>query len=358
MQASPISTMRAGLYVEQITGVGLTQIEDVLGVSLEGQRQTLRDGQAQAEALAQAVREAITRARDAGRDSFAPDDSTALQVSGLSSAQLRTLFAAVIGHPYSAASQAADQALYPGLPDHDALSLWQWSQAVEALEVRAARQGSMLPPGEGGGLRHALGQWYVNGERYTLAELFVTVRMGNLTQIDKALESDLNTMLANTNLARSLLAVLADMKRQRDLLATSQAPNAPQFLAKEHFADFVKKAGLSVADINKYGRQFKGDSSYLNRFSFTAGSSTTPDLCLYVPDPQNDPNTKVPTVALADYGYAMDELQALFDSVNAENQVKRLKVQTTQNSRMAVLEGMSSFMNSNAQQNQMVGRNL
>jgi len=352
MQAATTSTMRAGLYAQEIVGIGLNSTE----------RQTVRVLQASAEALAQAIREAMARARSTGLDAFAPDGATlsaTLSATGLSSAQLRTLFAGVIGHPYSAAYKSADQLLYPGLPDHGALTLAQWSQAVQALEVEVARQSSALPPSEGGGIRHALGQWYVNGERYTLAELFLTVRMGNVTATDKALETDLNTMLNNTNLARELLAVLADMKRQRDLLVASKAPDDPEFLAKAHFADFVKKTGLTVDKINEYGSKFKGaTSSYLNRFEFTAGTGSTPDLCLYVPDPKKAPTTKVTTVTLADYGYTMDELQALFDSVNAENQVKRLQVQSVQNARTALLEGMSSFMAGQTDTNQKLGRNL
>ena len=351
MQAAT-STMRAGLYAQQIVGIGLDSTE----------RQTVLAGIAQADALAQAIREAITRGRNAGLDAFAPDSANltaTLQATGLSSAQLRTLFAGVIGHPYSAAYEAADQLLYPGLPDHGALTLAQWSQAAGALALHAARKGSTLPPGEGGGLRHAQGHWFVNGEPYTLAELFLTVRMGTLEQTDKTLETDVDTMRVNTNLARELLAVLADMKRQRDLLVASKAPDDPEFLAKAHFADFVKKTGLTVDKINEYGSKFKGaTNSYLNRFEFTAGTGGTPDLCLYVPDPKNAPTTKVTTVSLADYGYTMDELQALFDSVNAENQVKRLKVQSVQNARTAVLEGMSAFLNSTSDQNSKVGRNL
>jgi hypothetical protein len=229
MQAAT-STMRAGLYAQQIVGIGLNSTE----------RQTVLAGIAQAEALAQAIREAITRGRNAGLDAFAPDSAT-LQVTGVSTAALRQLFGAVIGHPYSAAYEAADQLLYPGLPDHGALTLAQWSQAAGALALHAARKGSTLPPGEGGGLRHAQGHWFVNGEPYTLAELFLTVRMGTLEQTDKTLETDVDTMRVNTNLARELLAVLADMKRQRDLLVASKAPDEPTFMPVDDFAEFVKK---------------------------------------------------------------------------------------------------------------------
>lgn len=330
MQAST-STLRAGLYAQQIIGIGLNSDD----------RQTLRDWQDRTRALAQAVREAMARARGAGLDAFAPDSST-LQTTGLSSGQLRKLFAEVVGHPYSAADAAADQALYPGLTDHGVLTLAQWSQAVLALESEAARQSSMLPPGEGGGLSHAQGQWFVNGEPFTLAELFLTVRMGALTETDKALETDLNTMLANTNLARDLLAVLADMKRRRNLMVAALVPPAtePVFNAATDFKAYVEAAGLDLSALMGYGTRFKGASSYLKASGEAALVSSSA------------------TISSADYGYTMDELQALFDSVNAENQVKRLQVQSVQNARMAVLEGMSSFMAGQTLTNRTVGRNL
>jgi hypothetical protein len=348
MQAAT-STMRAGLYAQQIVGIGLDSTE----------RQTVLAGIAQADALAQAIREAITRGRNAGLDAFAPDSATltaTLQATGLSSAQLRTLFAEVIGHPYSAAYESADQLLYPGLPDHGALTLAQWSQAAGALALHAARKGSTLPPGEGGGLRHAQGHWFVNGEPYTLAELFLTVRMGTLEQTDKALETDLDTMRVNTNLARELLAVLADMKRRRDLLVASKAADEPTFRPGDDFAEFVKNAGLTVDKINDYGFKFKGASSYLDKYQYISANS-----CLFRQGNRpvdGSTGALVTTVTLAEYGYTMDELQALFDSVNAENQVKRLKVQSVQNARTAVLEGMSAFLSSTSDQNSKVGRNL
>ena len=339
MQAAT-STMRAGLYAQQIVGIGLNSTE----------RQTVLAGIAQADALAQAIREAITRGRNAGLDAFAPDSAT-LQVAGVSTAALRQLFGAVIGHPYSAAHESADQLLYPGLPDHGALTLAQWSQAVQALELHAAQQGSLLPPAEGGGLRHAQGHWFVNGEPYTLAELFLTVRMGNVTATDKALETDLDTLRANTNLARELLAVLADMKRRRDLKVAAVVPPSPaptgfsaataaQFNARTDFQAFVEASKLSLSELMGYGTRFKGTDSYLQESGAAALASSTN------------------TISSANYGYTMDELQALFDSVNAENQVKRLKVQSVQNARTAVLEGMSSFMAGQTDTNQKVGRNL
>jgi hypothetical protein len=334
MQAAT-STMRAGLYAQQILGIGLNATD----------RQTLRDWQDRTEALAQAIGEAISAARLGGLDAFAPDSATlsaSLQATGLTSAELRKLFAEVVGHPYSAADAAADQALYPGLPDHGALTLAQWSQAVQALQVEVACQGSMLPPVEGGGLRHALGQWYVNGERYTLAELFLTVRMGNLTETDKALETDLNTMLANTNLARELLVVLAEMKRLRGQREAAVVPPAtePVFNARTDFQAAVEATKVTLSELMDYGSRFKGDGSYLQSSGASALASATS------------------TITSADYGYTMDELQALFDSVNAENQVKRLQVQSVQNARMAVLEGMSNFMSGQLLTNQTVGRNL
>jgi hypothetical protein len=329
------STMRSGLYAQQIAGIGLSSAD----------RQTLRDWQGRAEALAQAIGEAITTARRTGLEAFAPDSATlsaSLQATGLSATELRELFAATIGQPYSAADAAADQALYPGLPDHGALTLAQWSQAVQALQVEVARQGSMLPPGEGGGLSHALGQWYVNGERYTLAELLLTVRMGTLTETDRALETDLNTMLANTNLARELLGVLAEMKRIRFLKEAAVLPPAtePVFNARTDFQAAVEGTQVTLSELMDYGIRFKGDSSYLQASGAAALASATS------------------TITSADFGYTMDELQALFDSVNAENQVKRLQVQSVQNARMAVLEGMSSVMAGQLLTNQFVGRNL
>ncbi|MEY3007390.1 MAG: hypothetical protein RI942_1732 [Pseudomonadota bacterium] len=326
--SSPSVTMRSGLYAEQVVGLRLSSVE-------AGQ---LRDKRLLAETLAQAIREAIAAARMSGVSAFSPD--SALLVLALDTPEslnsVADIFAQVLGVPY----RAVDELRYQGLPAFDALSLEQWSKAEATLAEHVARLSSMLAPGEGGGVHHARGHWFVNGQGFTLAEMVMAIRMGNLNGLDKTLEADLNTMLANTTLARQLLSILANMKWQRGQLEADTAEGflGPEFDGVAHYGVFVEAAGLSVERLKELGTRFKGENSYLSRAGFAAEFGTL--------------------ISSADYDDTMIEIQSLFDSVNTENDVKRSQVQARQNERMNMLEGMSNFYSGVSAVNLIAARNL
>ena len=323
---SSSSTIRTGQYAETIHGVGL------VGSDL----QSLRDQRSNAAALGQAIREALQRARDQGLGAFAPDSGT-LQVPSVPLDDLRALFSTVLRTPYCEADEA------PGLPDYGPLSLGQWSEAEATLAVQVARDDSMLSPGQGGGPHYARGRWYINGEPYTTAEVFFTVRMGNLGGLDQELASNLDVLVANTQLARDLLSVLADMARRDDLRqaqaeAAGHGATGPVFQGHDDFTVFVEAAGRTVPEVMDLGRRFKGDDSAL----FKVGALALVNA----------------NVLRTDYRDAMTELQALFDSINTENDVKKLRVDSLHNTRMNLLEGLSSYLDNAQQQGKTVGHNL
>jgi hypothetical protein len=325
--ATPNVTMRSALSAEATSGLARSAV----------QTQAPLNRRDSAVALAQALREALERARAQGLSAFAPDSAT-LELSGSVTLQeRRDLFGMVIGQPH----QAGDETAYPGVPDYGPLSLAQWSEAEEALALYIAREDSKLAAGAGGSPQYARGRWFVNGESYTMAELFLTVRMGNLGALDDELAQNLNILVANTNLARDAVEVLADMKR-RARLREAQAAAAPatQFLAGDDFKVFIEAAGRTVPEVMNLGTRIKGANSYLQQLG---------SLALLTPPG---------TVSSSLYNDAMTELQGLFDSINAENDVKKLRVDTLHNARASTLEGMSAFLSSDVQQKKAVGRNL
>lgn len=330
---SATSTVRTGQYAEAIAGVGL-QGPDV---------QALRTDRDNAAALGQAIREALQRARLEGLSAFAPDTGT-LQVdpSLMSLATLRDIFSTVLGVPYAQADEA------PGLPPYGPLSLPQWSQAEATLATQVARDASMLPAEQGGGAQYARGRWYVNGEPYTTAELFYTVRIGNLGNLDQELATNLNTLSANTRLARQVMALLAEMKPREDLRraeaeAAHQTDIGPVFDGHDDFTVLVEDAGLTVPEVMDIGRRFKGPDSYLVKVGGLALQDT----------PTHDTN-----IAGVDYAGSITELQAIFDSINSENDVKKLRVDSLQNSRTSMLEGLSGYLAGARTQALTVERNL
>lgn len=324
---SSISTTRTGQYAETIDG---------LGAGGQSGLPALRDERANAAALGQAIRDALQSARDQGLGAFAPDTGT-LQVPTVPLAELRDLFTSVLRVPYCSADQT------PDLPDYGALSLEQWSQAEATLAIRVARDDSMLPPANGGGPQYARGFWYVNGEPYTTAELFLTLRMGTLGNLDRQLADNLNILSANTELARELMAVLAEMKRRTqmrtaDALAAGTSDNIT-FIPNDDFAAFVEAAGLTVARIGELAAQLPGGRTNLTTLSQLAEKNAA-------------------TAEAGDYIGAMGELQSMFDGINSDNDIVKLRVDSLHNARLNMLVGVSDYLSSARAQSRTVGRNL
>jgi len=95
---------------------------------------------------------------------------------------------------------------------------------------------------------------------------------------------------------------------------------------------------LSLQRLRELGLQFRGSNSQL----LAAGTAAEIAEAL----------------SETDYAETMLEIQSLFDSVNTENDVKRLRVQARQNERMNMLEGMSNFYSGVSAVNQIAARNL
>jgi hypothetical protein len=368
------TTLRAAQAVP-ITGSGLTLL----------QQQGLTGRLAQGSALADAIRSAVEQARAAGLDAFLP--AALVLPDGLSVADRRFFFNEVIARPYSAddktagdadaATKAAERRNYGNaaagmpavLPEPGPLSLDDWSRAVEALALRVARDASLLPPGAGGGARQAYGAWFVNGERYTLAELFIAVRLGNVAMTETYLAGELDTLALNGRLARELLDLLSQMKRYRAATPAIRSestgvidPNdKDKYLLKDLLFDTkagyteiliavagasgpaARDAALPIAqrqqkwldEFSDYGEKLKGVGKSL--MEKAAGRGTLPS---------------------DEYAELMTEIQAVFDSVNADNQVKQIRVQTIENTRLNQLLGVSNFLNGIEAQGKSIVRGL
>jgi len=324
--SSAAITLRSGLYAETLAGLPRSGAE--LG--------TLLDERSLADSLGSAILGAIAQARASGLDAFTPDDALLSLPSSVPEAAVRNLFASVLGWPFN----QSDELLNPELPAYGARTLAQWSGAADALAEHSARLGSMLAPGEGGGAHHARGQWFVNGQAYTLAELVMTIRMGNLNGLDKVLEADLNTMLANTTLARQLMSIQGEMKWRRGQAELEAAPSTllPDLDAAADYQVYVEAAGLNTRELGELGTRFRGADSYLARSSNAALAGLG--------------------ISGADYDDTINELQSLFDSINTENDVKRLQIQNRQNERTNMLEGMSTYYSGVSAVNQLLGQNI
>jgi cellobiose phosphorylase len=169
----------------------------------------------------------------------------------------------------------------------------------------------------------------------------LTVRMGKLGNLDELLATHLNGLAVNTELARKLMRVMDDMKRRQDLREAEAAANGSAtatFPASTDFGTFVTAAGLTVQELMDLALRFKGEASALRSLGANALAGTS--------------------ATAGEYDEAITELQSIFDSLNTENDIKKLRVDSLHNDRMSTLVGMSSLLEGALTQARTVGRNL
>jgi hypothetical protein len=327
------STYRSGLLATEVTGIGLSGTAvDQLQRELE-QTQTLLD----------AITLAVDRARAAAVNGFNPDSAfldipaelstTTRSHNGLSMSTLDFLFSRVIQRPFEELQQLPPSSpritLYAGLPDYGALSLHEWSDAAQKLEQYLAQARSRLPTGLGGGITMDQGVWYVNGERFNMAELFVAVRMGNFVNTEAQMSRSIEQVNTNNRFARDVLAMIVDMTRFRAQRARDVPDkNIRTFDAGTGFQEVVETTRdgrtYEMSDLEKLAARFPNSSIKL---AAEAARSET-------------------TLTLVEYVGTIDEMQKLFDTLNAENQVAQLKTESIQSVRSNLLESIANMLKS------------
>jgi hypothetical protein len=367
---STITIRNVGAYgfnTTPLNGIGLSTAEAT----------TTRTEVDQALALTDALRAAIAQARDAGVQEFKPVDSQYLTLpAGLSTALRDELFADVMGHAWA------------GGP----VSLNQWSQAVDELEHWAGANASMLPPGAGGGTRNVRGTWYVNGEPWTLSELFTVNRVNTMAEIDRMVSDSLNVIAANNEATKALTGLMeqlfnwygkmTDKNKMRSNLVERMGqldPDHPigfnQLLA---YADkfigpgsLIRKMSLTdpagiptwVSNSNtEYSDgdmvRYNGSESYtyeanteLQRNGASYPITWSVGRNPYAFDQANlwwrqIPGSTVPTQPLGkeDFRAMIDEVEQIVGAFAADNQVAQLRNETLFNSRSNLLEGLGTFI--------------
>lgn len=213
-----------------------------------------------AQALADAIRQAMTTARNAGKESFKPSDAELTLPSGLTgvtNARRDELFNTVIGRAYA------------GGP----ISLSDWSSAVDDLEHWAGQQASMLPPAAGGGSRNVRGIWYVNGQSWSLSELFTVNRVNTLSEIDRMVGDSLNVIAANNQAAKSLTSLMKELfSRYRDLEAGDEVSKSQIELDGQ--ADTTNPIGYE--QLLAYADKYIGSTSMIRKVLTLSFNNASP----------------------------------------------------------------------------------
>ena len=359
-----------GFNTTPLNGIGLSTAEAT----------ATRSEVDQALALADALRAAMKAAREAGLQAFAPAQAVAEGLltlpAGLnvpsplptdpSSADttafnLRELFfAKVMGRAYAGGPASLDQ----------------WSQAVDELEHWAGATASMLPPGAGGGTRNVRGTWYVNGEPWSLSELFTVNRVNTLAEIDRMVADSLNVIAANNDAAKALTGLMEKLFKKYnenkwdsttasytkvskswvnavgtlDQDAVSISGRNPWTEGSERIKDDEGAPAIdyavSFSKLLAYAEKHIGPGTMISKMD-TAGAT----------NPDGTPTNVATGLGKEDFRAMIDEVEQILGAFSADNQVAQLRNETLFNSRSNLLEGLGTFLKGQQNMRSTLARN-
>lgn len=341
-----------GFDATALTGAGLTTSEAT----------GLRTRVEAASALADAIRQALIAARARGFDEFNPADASLLALPvGLADSDREFLFANVMGRAYA------------GGP----VSLDQWSRAVDGLAHWAGASASMLPPGAGGGSRNVDGIWYVNGQAWSVTELFTVNRVNTLAQMDRMTADSLNVIAANNQMAKALTGLMENLfkkyyendwnsgyppdryvtKSWVDFVGTTDVDSIPDgTYYVEEIGDVVNLPNFWT-DGSLYNHLMDGDTRWsivLPELEYAVGFTQLRELADKYIGPSSmiakmdsfDQKNDTYTVGLLqeDFRAMIDEVETIIGAFAADNQVAQLRNEALFSSRSNLVEGLSAFL--------------
>jgi len=311
------SSTHPGVYSLSIRGTGL----DAAATA------DTRTRAQQQQAVAAAVVQAIGAARSAGLDNFAPSDGFLPLPAGISLARMQDIFSSVLGMPYSGTVGQT--------PGYGPMSLSQWSDAATVLQQDAAALVSRLAPGQGGGVQYAGGYWYVNGQRYTLAETFLALRVSNYASLDTLIAALMNRQSLNAGAARKVIALVGDLQANY----AKQGGSSGTFSVSTDVVTLVTRQGLGLSQLAAWGASVSGGGTFATVESAYAGNANA-------------------AVAATDYAGLITEAKAIFNAFNAENQVSQVRMDSIINARQNVIAGLSAFLSGQQSQQEALARGL
>jgi hypothetical protein len=207
------------------------------------------------------------------------------------------------------------------------------------------------------------GTWYVNGEPWSLSELFTVNRVNTLSEIDRMVAESLNVIAANNDAAKALTVLMHKLFKKHtdndwdnfskvnwqsvDFLAKYE-PDALAYKegnkAEQYFINFTKYASgpseypydftrlLAQAD-----KHIGSDSLIRKLFSLEGGETAG--------------------LGKEDFRAMIDEVEQILGAFSADNQVAQLRNETLFNSRSNLLEGLGTFLKGQQTTRSTVARN-
>lgn len=304
-----------GFYATPVAGTQLSA----------SQQRSLGADIAAAQVVANAIRAALEQARAMGVDAFdASDEAIFVLPDSVSQVQRDRVFNEVMGRPWAGSE----------------MRLRDWATAAQRIDQWVGQSLSKLPPAAGGGVQNVSGQWYVNGEAYSMAELFTATRVNIYNSLDEMLNNSLNTIAANNRMVNRLTEVLkAGRALSTGWAGGLIAENA--YYESGHMWDDgrVRADAVHWNTVKQLADAILGTGSVLaNSISqgWNAGGTIGGDK----------------------WKTAMDQLSTVIDSKTADNQVAQQRMESVMSLRGNLLDGLGSMLKGQQNMNSSVSRNF
>jgi len=260
-----------------------------------------------------------------GRTAFSLNDINTL------SADTRTAYASLI-------NTTANQSVTPTV----SLSLAQWREVAARMQDYYARESSKLSVNDGGGIKNVNGHWFINGQQVSLLDVYMSVRVNQVSNFDDSLAIYMEELKANNKLVKAANEWLAKI---RSMKPTSTS-------------DTVSWGAIRTAALAFYSSYSFNPMKAFMPTSWAqgvGGGNACEAYASQAPTPGNKDDT---TSNYLKFETWIEEGKQYVSQKDTDNQIAQQKLEQMNNRRSEVLEGLTSFTKSQSQTGQSMSRNL
>ncbi len=202
------------------------------------------------------------------------------------------------------------------------LSLGEWRHLAADLQSDAAREASKRSVTAGGGIKAVNGKWFVNGQEVSLLDVYMAVRVNQVSNFDSSLALYMDELKSNNNLVKAANEWLAKI---RSLKPTDTSQSVAWSSVATAASSFSSTYGYSPSVFMPTGWSAVNTSSSYNYLKFETW---------------------------------VEECKQYVSQKDTDNQIAQQKLEQMTNRRSEVLEGLTSFIKAQSQSGQSMSRNL
>ena len=196
----------------------------------------------------------------------------------------------------------------------------EWRRVAGDLQDYAAKEASKRNISNSGGIKNVNGHWYINGQEVALLDVYMAVRVNQVSNFDDSINIYIQELNTNNTLVKQANDWLSKLRALKPADTTTQ---------------------VSWTDVTGKSTQWKAT------FSAT-----------YSPENVFMPNANRTTGNYQRVETWIEEVKTYVDTKDSDNQTVQQKLEQMSNRRGEVLEGLTSFVKSQSQTGQSFARNL